>query len=68
MYSFSVVALAFTSGVPQGMIRYVLSAPSIFVVLGGWGKRPVFDKAWILLSILLMGLLTTLFTFDFWVA
>lgn len=36
--------------------------------LARWDKHPVCDKTWILLSVLLMGQETLLFTFDFWVA
>ena len=32
------------------------------------GERTVFDRAWTLVSVLLLGLLTALFSFDFWVA
>ena len=34
----------------------------------GWGKNPVFDRAWTILSILLMGLLSMLYAFNMWVA
>jgi hypothetical protein len=36
--------------------------------LAGWGNKPVFDRAWTMLSILLMGLLAMLFAFNMWVA
>jgi hypothetical protein len=50
------------------MIRYVLVIPSIFIVLSRWGKRPAFDRAWTLASVLMLGVLTMLYTFDMWVA
>jgi hypothetical protein len=59
--------MALTSGVAQGMPRYILALPSVFILLARWGKNPVFDRAWTVASLLLMGLLATLFTFDFWV-
>jgi hypothetical protein len=40
----------------------------VFIALSRWGKNPVFDRAWTIASILLMGMLATLFTFDLWVA
>ena len=50
----------------QGMHRYVLAVPSIFLILGRLGKHEPFDRAWTTASVLLMGLLATLFTFNMW--
>jgi Gpi18-like mannosyltransferase len=66
-YSLAMVGFAFTSGIAQSMIRYMLVAPVMFLVLARWGKNPVFDRIWTLLCILLLGLEVMLFTFDFWV-
>jgi hypothetical protein len=66
MFSFFVVFLSFTSGQPQGMYRYILGAPVVFTALARWGKNPVFDRVWTLASVLLMGVMATLFTFDMW--
>jgi hypothetical protein len=52
----------------QGMDRYVLAVPAIFLMLGSFGRNPVFDRSWLLASTLLMGLLVTLFSFGFWVS
>ena len=68
LYGLAMVIFALTSGSAQGMIRYVLAAPPLFITLARWGKHAAFDKTWTLLSVLLMGLETLLFTFDFWVA
>ena len=65
-FGLMVIVFSFFSGAAQGMHRYVLAAPSIFIVLARWGKNPVFDRAWTILSVLVMGLMATLFTFDFW--
>jgi hypothetical protein len=67
-FSLAVIVISLTSGPAQGMHRYVLTAPSVFIALARWGRRPTFDRAWSIASILLMGLLATLFTFDMWVA
>ena len=56
------------SGPAQGIHRYVLGAPAVFIALTRWGTNPVFDRAWTLLSILLMGMLSMLFAFNMWVA
>jgi hypothetical protein len=67
-FGLAMTFFAFTSGAAQGMIRYVLVAPSLFWILARWGKHPAFDRVWSVLSILLLGLEVTLFSFDFWVA
>lgn len=67
-FSMAVVLISWGSGPAQGIHRYVLGAPAVFVALAHWGKNPVFDRAWTILSILLMGTLAMLFAFDMWVA
>ena len=67
-FSFAVVLISWGSGPAQGIHRYVLGAPAVFLVLSRWGKNPVFDRAWTILSIMLMGALAMLFAFDMWVA
>jgi len=68
LYGLAMIAFAVTTGPAQGMVRYVLTAPAIFWVLARLGKNPVFDRVWTLSSVLIMGLETVLYTFDFWVA
>lgn len=67
-FSLAVFLISFGSGPGQGMHRYVLGAPAVFITLARWGKNPVFDRAWTIISILLMGLLAMLYAFNFWVA
>ena len=67
-FSLAVVLLSWGSGPAQGIHRYVLGAPAVFVALARWGANPVFDRGWTILSILLMGLLSMLFAFNMWVA
>jgi len=67
-FSLAVLFISWGSGPAQGIIRYILGAPAVFVMLARWGKNPVFDRAWTIASILLMGLLAMLFAFNFWVA
>jgi hypothetical protein len=67
---FSLAALAagmFTSA-PQSLVRYVLTAPALFIFLGRLGKSVVFDRAWTLGSILFLGMQAFLFAHDMWVA
>lgn len=61
-----VVFLSLTSGPAQGMYRYVLAAPPVFLFLSRLGKNPAFDRTWTILSMLLMGMMCALFMFDFW--
>jgi hypothetical protein len=67
-FSLAVLVISWGSGPAQGLHRYILGAPAVFVTLARWGKHPAFDRAWTILSILLMGLLAMLFAFDMWVA
>lgn len=61
-----VVFLSFTSGPAQGMHRYVLAAPPLYLFLSHFGRKPAFDRIWSLASILVMGVMATMFMFDLW--
>lgn len=65
-YGLAVVLLSLTGGLAQGMHRYVLGAPSVFLFLSRLGKNPIFDRAWSIVSILIMGLFAMMFTYDMW--
>lgn len=67
-FSLAVVLISWGSGPAQGIHRYILGAPAVFITLAPWGKQPGFDRAWTILSVMLMGLLAMLFAFDMWVA
>jgi hypothetical protein len=60
------VFLSFTSGPAQGMHRYVLGAPPVFLFLSRLGQNPTFDRLWTIASILVMGMMATMFMFDMW--
>ncbi len=66
LYSLVVIFFALTSGSAQGMHRYVMAAPVIFLLPARWGRDQVFDRAWTLGNILLMGIYGAMFSFDFW--
>jgi len=68
LFSLAALLIPLTSGAPQSMVRYVLAVPAVFLLLARLGANPAFDRAWMVASTLLMGLLVTLFAFDFWVA
>ena len=61
-----VVVLSFTSGPAQGMYRDVLAAPPIYLFLSHLGRKPAFDRLWTIASILVMGVMATMFMFDMW--
>lgn len=67
LFGLAAIVMAISSGPAQGMIRYSLAAPAIFLLLARMGQHPVLDRGWTILSVLLMGLLVTLFSLDFWV-
>ena len=68
LFSLGVLVISWGSGPAQGIQRYVLGAPAVFYMLARWGKNPVFDRVWTILSLLLMGLGAMLFAFNMWVA
>ncbi len=63
-----VILLSAGSSSGQGVVRYVLAVPAIFLMLAWLGRHPMFDRVWVMASTLLMGMLVTLFTFGFWVS
>ena len=67
-FGLTTIAVSLASGAPQGMVRYVLAVPPIFLGLARLGANPAFDRGWTIASVLLMALLAALYTFDFWVA
>jgi hypothetical protein len=66
MFGLAVVLVSFTSGQAQGMYRYILVAPSVFLLLARAGKHAAFDRSWSMVSLLLMSIMTALFSFDLW--
>ncbi len=67
-FSLAVLAISWGSGPAQGIQRYILGAPAVFIMLARWGRNSVFDRAWTIASTLLMGLEAMLFAMNFWVA
>lgn len=67
-FSLAVFVISWGSGPLQGIQRYILGAPAVFVSLAAWGRNPAFDRIWTIVSILLMGLLAMLYAFNMWVA
>jgi hypothetical protein len=67
LYGLAVITASVLSGAPQSMVRYMIAVPALFMVLAKWGRYPVFDRIWTLCSILLLGLMALLFSFNYWV-
>ena len=68
LFGVGVIVLSAGSAAAMGMDRYVLAVPAIFLMLAWFGRRIVFDRAWVMASTLLMGMLAMLFTFGFCVS
>jgi len=66
IFGFLVVFLSFTSGPAQGIYRYVLGAPPVFLFLSRLGKNQIFDRVWTIASILIMGIMCTMYMFNMW--
>jgi Gpi18-like mannosyltransferase len=66
IYGLVTIFFSLTSGGAQGMHRYVMAAPVVFLVLADWGRNKAFDRIWTIISVLLMGIFVTMFSFDFW--
>ncbi len=68
VFGLATLAISLASGEPQGMVRYVLAVPTIFLGLARLGTNAVFDRGWTIASVMLMALLAAMYTVDFWVA
>ena len=66
-FSLAVVLLSVFSGSAQSMARYMLITPALYIFLARLGRNWVFDRAWTLFSILLLGMEASLFAVDMWV-
>jgi hypothetical protein len=67
LFSLSVVSFSVFSGSAQSMARYMLIAPALYIFLAQLGKNRIFDRAWTVFSILLLGMEASLFAVDMWV-
>jgi hypothetical protein len=67
LFGLAVVLLSLLSGSMQSMARYVLIAPPLYIFLAHLGRERIFDRVWVLASVLLLGMSAMLFAFDMWV-
>ena len=66
VFGFLLFFFSITSGAAQGMHRYLLAAPTMYVMLARFGKNRLFDRSWTAVSLLLFGMMATLFSSDMW--
>jgi hypothetical protein len=66
IYGLAILAIALTSGAAQGMHRYVLSLPALFLVSARLGQQPVFDRLWTFGNTLALAVFALAFSWDFW--
>jgi hypothetical protein len=66
LFSLAVILFALFSGDIQGMYRYVLAAPAVFLFLSRLGRNEAFDRAWTIASILVLAVNAYLFAVDMW--
>lgn len=57
-----------TSGVLLSQTRYLLVLFPLFIALSSWGRNPVFNKLYLLVSSVMLGINIVLFANGFWVA
>ncbi len=67
VFGLATLALSFFSCVPQGLVRYALSCPLVFVLAARLTRNRGAERAYATASVLLMGFLAALFTLDMWV-
>jgi len=56
-----ILVLVPISSAAMSVIRYVLTLFPVFIVLGGWGRRPVVDRMLLAAGAVGLGVLTTIF-------
>ena len=66
IYGLLIVLVSTTCGTAWSISRYLLSVPSVFIVLSWLGQSALFDRVWSLVSILLLAMLSALFSFNLW--
>lgn len=66
LYGLAILGVALTSGAAQGMHRYVLSMPALFLVPARLGREPVFDRLWTFGNTLALAVFCLAFSYDFW--
>jgi hypothetical protein len=66
LYGLAILGVALSSGAAQGMHRYVMSSPALFLASARLGRAAVFDRLWLIGNGLAMAVLMLAFSWDFW--
>lgn len=66
LYGLAAIWLPLGTGQLVSQNRYVLIVLPMFMVLARWGRNPVFDRVWTIISLLLFAMYTILYTQGFW--
>ncbi len=66
LYGLAAIWLPLGTGQLVSQNRYVLIVVPMIMVLARWGRNPIFDRVWTILSLLLFAMYTVLFTQGFW--
>lgn len=66
LYGLFSLVFSLTSGVAQGLHRYVLALPSLFLVPAWYGKKQLFDRTWTFVNLPLMFMLLVSFVHNQW--
>lgn len=67
LYSLFILIVSTSCGTAWSQSRYLLTVPAIFIVLAQLGRSELFDRIWSMLSLMLLAMLTALFSFNYWV-
>jgi hypothetical protein len=66
IYGLLIILVSTTCGTAWSISRYLLTVPSVFIVLSGLGRSVLFDRIWSLISVLWLAMLSALFSFNLW--
>lgn len=66
IYGLLIILVSTTCGTAWSISRYLLAVPSVFIALSQFGQSALFDRVWSLVSILLLAMLSALFSFNLW--
>jgi len=66
LYGLAILGIALTSGAAQGMHRYVLSLPALFLVPARLGRAAAFDRLWMFGNTLALAVFALAFSYDYW--
>ncbi|MCU0524791.1 MAG: hypothetical protein MUF72_08185 [Elainella sp. Prado103] len=66
LYSLFILAVSTSCGTAWSISRYLLTIPTVFIILGQIGRSELFDRVWSMFSLMLLAMLTALFSFNLW--